>query len=140
MAPKTRAQSSTERAIGPILSMLQERAMQPWRLTLPNVGRKPVAPQRVQGETILPSVSLPSAKPTSPAAVAAAEPADEPLDPSLGFQGFRVMPPNQRSPCANAPKVNLATSTAPASSSRAATVALLSRTCSLKGGAPQVVL
>src|SRR5438477_7167813 len=110
--------------MGPILSMLQVSVMQPYLLTRPNVGRRPVTPQRVQGETMLPSVSLPRAKPTSPAAVAAAEPADEPLDPSFGFQGLRVMPPNHRSPCASAPRDNLATSTAPASSRRAATVAL----------------
>ena len=54
--------------------MLQHSVMQPCRLTRPKVGRSPVAPQRVQGETMLPSVSLPSAKPTSPAATADARP------------------------------------------------------------------
>src|SRR5437868_12605318 len=101
MAPKIRAQSSTERAMGPSLSMLHDSVMQPCRLTRPNVGRRPVTPQRVHGDTMLPSVSLPMPKPTSPAAVADAEPADEPLDPSLGFHGLRVMPPNQRSPIAS---------------------------------------
>src|SRR5205823_9629469 len=94
IAPRIKAQSSAERAIGPSLSMLQVRAMQPWRLTRPKVGRRPVAPQREQGETMLPSVSEPMAKPTSPAAAAAADPADEPLDPVFGFHGLRVMPPN----------------------------------------------
>src|SRR5881392_156038 len=98
MAPRMRAQSSTERAIGPSLSMLQASAMQPWRLMRPNVGRNPVAPQRVHGETMLPSVSVPIANPTNPAATVAEEPADEPLDPCLEFQGFRVMPPNHWSP------------------------------------------
>ena len=37
---------------------------------------------------MLPKVSLPIAKPTSPAATADAEPADEPLEPSPGFRGF----------------------------------------------------
>ena len=41
----------------------------------------PVAPHRVDGETIEPNVSVPSANGTRPAAVADAEPADEPLDP-----------------------------------------------------------
>ena len=41
--------------------------MQPCRLTRPKVGRRPDAPQARQGETMLPSVSLPMAKPTSPA-------------------------------------------------------------------------
>src|SRR5437660_1125155 len=101
MAAKIRAQSSTDRAIGPSLSMLQERVMQPARLTRPKVGRRPVAPQRVHGETMLPSVSEPMPKPISPAAVAADEPADEPLEPSFGSHGFRVMPPNHLSPIAN---------------------------------------
>src|SRR5205823_4480384 len=140
MAPKTSAQSSTDRQMGPILSMLHDSAMHPARLTRPNVGRSPVVPQTRQGETMLPSVSLPSEKPTSPAAVALAEPADEPDEPILGFQGFFVMrSPYQRSPSASAPSDSFATSTAPASSSRCATVALPSSICSLYGSAPQVV-
>src|SRR5215470_12526153 len=101
MASKTSAQSWTDRAIGPSLSIDQERVMQPWRLTRPNVGRSPVAPQARQGETMLPSVSLPIAKPTSPAAAAEADPAELPLEPARGSQGLRVRPPNQRSPCAS---------------------------------------
>src|SRR3954470_20886021 len=114
MASRTRAQSSTERAIGPILSIDQASDMQPCRLTRPNVGRRPDAPQAQQGETMLPSVSLPSAKPTRPAATAEAEPADDPLDPRRGSHGLRVMPPNHLSPIASAPNVSLAISTAPA--------------------------
>src|SRR5436305_11646807 len=110
MASKTRAQSSTDLAIGPILSMDHASDMQPCRLTRPNVGRRPEAPQALHGETMLPCVSLPIANPTRPAATAEAEPADEPLDPLRGSQGLRVMPPNQRSPCASAPSVSLATS------------------------------
>jgi hypothetical protein len=116
-AAKTSAQSSAERAIGPSLSMLQASAIAPCRLMRPKVGRSPVAPQRVQGETMLPQVSDPSAKPTSPAAVADAEPAEEPLDPCSRFHGFFVVPPNQTSPQASAPRLSFATSTAPASSS-----------------------
>src|ERR1700693_5449981 len=109
--------------MGPILSMLQQSAIAPLRLTRPNVGRSPLVPQRVHGETMLPSVSVPIAKPTKPAAVAEAEPAEEPLDPSFTFHGFFVVPPNHTSPQASAPSVSLATSTAPASSSFTATVA-----------------
>src|SRR5262245_59281478 len=126
--------------MGPILSMLHVSVMHPYRLTRPNVGRKPVAPQRPQGAMMLPSVSLPRAKPTRPAAAAQALPAEEPLEPSLTFQGLRVMVPNHLSPCASAPRASLATRTAPASSNRAATVALVSIVCSLSGVAPQVVL
>src|SRR3954454_14519056 len=140
MASNTRAQSSTDLAMGPILSIDHASDMQPCRLTRPNVGRGPEAPQARQGETMLPSVSVPMANPTSPAATADADPADDPLDPCLAFHGLRVIPPNHWSPWARAPSVSLATSTAPASSSLRATVALVSRVWSLNGAAPQVVL
>lgn len=55
--------------------------MAPVRLTLPKVGLKPVAPQVVEGETILPQVSVPIAKGTKPATVADADPAEEPEEP-----------------------------------------------------------
>jgi hypothetical protein len=51
---------------------------------------------------MLPQVSEPRAKPTSPAAVAHAGPAEAPLDPWSGFHGFLVVPPNQTSPQARA--------------------------------------
>src|SRR4051794_13830130 len=115
MAPKTRAQSSTDRQMGPSLSMLHDSVMQPARLTRPNVGRRPVVPHTRQGGTMLPSVSLPMEKPTRPAAVALAAPADEPDEPALGFHGLFVMRlPYQRSPIASAPSDSLATRTAPA--------------------------
>ena len=95
MASKTRAQSSADRHIGPTLSMLQLRGMAPCRLTLPNVGRSPVAPQTVDGETMEPQGAVPSENPTSPAEVAAADPAEEPLEPCSGSHGLRVCPPNQ---------------------------------------------
>ena len=115
IASNTSAQSSALRHIGPILSIVHESAIAPARLTRPKVGRWPVAPFRVEGEMIEPRVSVPIENPTRPAAVAEPGPADEPLDPCSVFQGFRVRPPNQRSPCARAPMVSLATSTAPAS-------------------------
>ena len=75
------AQSSTLRQIGPSLSIVHDSAIAPVRGTLPKVGRNPVVPQRVDGDDIEPSVSLPIAKPTRPAAVADAGPAEDPLDP-----------------------------------------------------------
>src|SRR5437868_2490480 len=131
MAPRTTAQSSIVRQIGPSLSSVQQSVIQPARLTRPNVGRSPLAPQRVHGETMLPIVSLPIAKPTRPATTADADPADEPLEPCFTFHGLRVKPPNHWSPIANAPSVNLATSTAPASSNFLATAAFVSSVCSL---------
>src|SRR5689334_8438203 len=101
--------------------MVQLKPMAPKRLTRPYVGRKPVTPHREDGETIDPSVSVPIENPTKPPAVAAAGPADEPLEPvcaSSGCHGLRVTPANHRAPCASAPIDNFATSTAPASFKR----------------------
>src|SRR5437867_6708404 len=123
MALNTRAQSSTVLQIGPILSIVQLSAIAPVLLTLPNVGLRPVVPQTVDGDTMDPHVSVPIENPTSPAAVADAGPADEPLDPFVGFHGFLVLPPNQTSPQASSPMVNFATNTAPASRSLCTTVA-----------------
>src|ERR1035438_5697561 len=80
IASRTNAQSSTERAIGPSLSMVQLSAMAPVRGTKPKVGRSPVSPHRVEGDEMDPSVSEPIAKATQPAATALAEPAEDPLD------------------------------------------------------------
>ena len=104
------------RQSGPSLSMLQESAIAPARLTRPNVGRSPVSPQRVEGDTMEPRVSLPIPKEMQPAAVAEAGPAEEPLEPCFRFHGFFVTPPYHISPIARAPKVSLTISTAPASS------------------------
>src|SRR5688500_3635221 len=98
MAAKTSAQSSALRQSGPSLSIDQESAIAPVRGTRPKVGRSPVAPVRVAGELIEPSVSLPIATPTAPATAALAEPAAEPLEPCSGFPGLRVPPPNQTTP------------------------------------------
>src|SRR6185437_3260508 len=123
MAVRTMAQSSTARQMGPSLSMVQLRAMAPVRGTNPKVGRRPVTPQRVDGEEMEPSVSEPMEKATHPADVADAGPADDPLEPCFGFQGLRVWPPNHLSPMARAPRVSLATRMAPAASRRLTTVA-----------------
>src|SRR5258708_37184946 len=101
-------QSSTDRQMGPILSIVQQRLIAPKRDTRPKVGRKPVTPQTRLGDKIEPSVSVPIEKPTSPAAVAAADPAEEPGGVFSGFPGFFVMPPNQSPPCATAPTGSLA--------------------------------
>src|SRR6202521_171925 len=102
----------------------------------PYVGRNPVTPQRMLGATSLPPVSLPTANPTRPAAVAAPGPALDPEDPSSRSHGFIVWPPNQISLSARAPRLSLATSTAPASFSRRTTVAFAAGIRSLNGSAP----
>ena len=119
--------------------MLQLNAIAPWRLTRPNVGLRPVTPHRVHGDTIDPRVSEPMAKVTSPAATAAAEPAEEPLEPSSRFHGFLVIPPNQTSPIASSPSDSFATSTAPARSSDSTTAASSSSIWSRNAAEPHVV-
>src|SRR5687768_6083718 len=96
---KTSAQSSALRHIGPILSIVQVSAMPPVRATRPKVGRKPEIPQTVAGDVIDPLVSVPMPKGTQPAAVADADPAEEPLEPLAGSHGLRVRSPYQMSPC-----------------------------------------
>src|SRR5258708_18713019 len=95
MACNTSAQSSTVRQMGPGLSMVQLKPIAPYRLTRPYVGRSPTTPHVVEGEMMEPSVSVPSEKPTNPADVDAADPAEEPLDVRSVFHGFLVMPANQ---------------------------------------------
>ena len=80
---------------------------------MPNVGRNPVAPHLVEGETMEPNVSVPIAKGNNPAVTEAADPADEPLEPCKRFHGFFVSPPNHLLLYANAPIESLAQSTAP---------------------------
>src|SRR5215831_13213126 len=116
MASKTIAQSSTLRQIGPTLSIDQLNVIAPVRLTRPKVERNPATRLTVQGDQIEPKVSVPMPKATSPAEVAEAGPAEDPLLPWLGFQGLRVWPPNHTSSTANSPVESLATRTAPACS------------------------
>src|ERR1039458_7555136 len=108
----------------------------------------PTTPPPGLGDTIEPRVSVPSEKPTRPAAVEEADPAEDPLEPrsyspfaraaSLGH-GLLVWPLNHRSPCASAPMDSFAISTAPALYSRSTQVASYSGTRSTNGSAPQVV-
>src|SRR6185312_24454 len=123
IALKTIAASSTLRAMGPSLSMLQLKAIAPYLLTRPKEGRRPVTPHSVDGDTIDPRVSDPMAKGRQPALTADAEPADEPLDPRVISHGFFVLPPNHTSPWASSPNEVFAINMAPAFSRRVITVA-----------------
>jgi hypothetical protein len=78
MAPSRRAASSTVRAIGPAVSCDREIGMTPQRLISPTVGLIPTQQQADAGETIDPSVSVPTAAAQQLAAAAMAEPE---LDP-----------------------------------------------------------
>src|SRR5208337_3386592 len=136
IACSTSRASSTLRVIGPSLSNDQHNVIAPVRGTRPYVGRNPVTPHRMLGLTMLPPVSLPMAKPTNPAAVAAPGPALDPDAPSSSSHGFTVWPPNQMSFSASAPRLSLATSTAPASRSRFTTTASCAGTRLRYGSAP----
>ena len=93
---------------GPILSMLQASAMPPVELSAAKGRPQPAGAHGVHGDRMLPCVSLPSAKLTSPAATAEALPAEEPLDPCFTFHGFRVFRPNHSSLRASEPSDTLA--------------------------------
>src|SRR5271169_6464684 len=92
MAAKMCAQSSALRAMGPILSMLGARAMAPYRLTRPYVGRRPLMPQKEAGQTMEPQVSVPMAKAAKPAETMAPEPEEEPQVQQVWSQGFFAAP------------------------------------------------
>src|SRR6516164_9514213 len=140
IAARTSPASSTARQIGPILSRDQQRDIAPARDTRPNVGRKPTVPQRAHGATMEPNVSVPIVKAARPAAVAAAEPALDPRDPSSVFQGLRVWPPYQMSPKARAPTLVLPSRTPPAAVSRRITSASVSGILFANGSAPHPVM
>src|SRR5580658_2465511 len=122
--------------MGPSLSSDQQSVMAPVRGTRPYVGRNPVTPQRMEGLTMLPPVSLPIANPTNPAPVAAPGPALDPDEASSSSQGFIVCPPNHTSFSASAPRLSLATRTAPAACSRFTTTASSLGTRLRNGSAP----
>src|SRR4051812_10429207 len=94
---------------------------------------------------MLPQVSVPMAKGTSPAATAAPEPEELPPLHCDGFHGLRHGPVRLASarrypiPPASSIMLSLATSTAPASLSFRMTVASRSMTRSLYDAQPQVV-
>ena len=128
MASSTMDVSCRLRHMGPSLSIDQDNAIAPWRDTRPKVGRSDEFPQRVEGLTMEPRVSEPMAKGSAPAPTAAADPADEPLEPRSVFHGDNVLPPYQISPIASAPRVVFAIRMAPALSSFFTTVASVSIT------------
>src|ERR1700686_4662312 len=64
----------------------------PVRGTAPKLGLRPTTPLNAAGLITEPSVCVPNASGTIPAATAAAEPDDEPPGVCLGFQGLTVGP------------------------------------------------
>jgi len=94
MAASTSPQSSAVRQMGPILSIVHESAIAPYRLTRPNVGRSPLTPQHADGNMIDPHVSVPIANGTSAAPTDAPDPLDEPPLQYCRFHGVRPGPVN----------------------------------------------
>src|SRR3984957_11227440 len=84
ITPSAVAASATVRASGPTVSWVCEMGTTPARLVSPTVGLIPTTPLALEGQTILPSVSLPKAR--------TAKFADAPApEPELEAQGLRLM-------------------------------------------------
>ncbi len=100
----------------------------------------PTSPQHAAGSRIEPPVSEPSAPKTARAATAAPGPLDEPPGMCAGFHGLRTSPVISLwpvVPSANSTMLSWATSSAPAASSRASTLAVWSGTKSARMREPQ---
>ena len=85
-----RSQAATLRAIGPTLSRLRDRALQPSRDTLLWVGLKPTIPLKAAGILKDPPVSVPIAMSAAPCATETAPPDVDPpgMHPSkIAFSG-----------------------------------------------------
>src|SRR5207253_3122037 len=85
--------SVTVRAIGPAVSWLCAIGTMPLRLTSPSVGLMPTSELLFDGETIDPSVSVPTAAAQRSAAAAAPDPELEPDGLRSSAYGFFVSPP-----------------------------------------------
>ena len=84
--------TAASRANQPAVSNDGPSGQAPSSETRPCDGRMPYNPQKLAGRRTEPPVSLPSAKSTRPAAVAAAEPLEEPPVSRPGAFGFSTEP------------------------------------------------
>src|ERR1700722_18465240 len=80
------------RAKKPTWSSEGLRGCTPVRGIAPKLGLRPTTPLKAAGRITEPSVCVPSATGTRPAATAAAEPEDEPPGVCAWFQGLTVGP------------------------------------------------
>ena len=92
------AASRTDLAIGPAVSWRWEIGTMPAPVMEPTVGLRPTRPLSADGQTIDPSVSVPTASGAYPAATAAPEPDDEPPADRSRACGFRHRPPTALQP------------------------------------------
>src|SRR5918998_1505045 len=122
--------------------------MMPARLTSPTVGLIPTIPVAEAGQTIDPSVSVPTATAPRLAETATAEPELEPHGFRSSTKGFRHCPPRALQPLlervdrmlAHSLMFALASSTAPAERRRAATPESLEATKPSSASDPAVVV
>src|SRR3984885_16094680 len=84
--------------MGPAESWARDNGTMPARLTSPRVGLMPTTPQALDGETIEPSVSVPTASGAKPADRPAAEPELEPDGLRSSADGLAVWPPSVDQP------------------------------------------
>src|SRR2546423_1168660 len=92
------AASVTVRAIGPAVSWLWAMGTMPLPLTSPTVGLIPTIPLALAGDTMEPSVSVPTAAAHRLAATATADPELDPEGLRSSAYGFRVSPPRPLQP------------------------------------------
>src|SRR5260370_17762665 len=86
------ATSSTRRAKKPTWSSEGLKGCTPVRGIAPKLGLRPTTPLNAAGLITEPSVCVPNASGTIPAATAAADPDDDPPAVCLRFQGLPVAP------------------------------------------------
>src|SRR5690348_11337821 len=98
MTVSSSAASRTLAAIGPAVSWLRLIGTICVRLTSPTVGFRPTMPLMAAGQVTEPSVSVPIASLTRPAATAAPEPLELPHGLRLRAHGLRVWPPSALQP------------------------------------------
>ena len=98
MALSNKAASRTLAVIGPAVSWLWLIGTMCVRLTSPTVGLRPTMPLAAAGQVIEPSVSVPIAMRTSPAATAAPLPLELPHGLRSSAQGLWVWPPTALQP------------------------------------------
>src|SRR5664279_61505 len=92
------AASATVRVIGPAVSCVCEMGIMPVREISPTVGLMPTIPQLLDGETMEPSVSLPTATAQRLDATAVPEPELDPDGLRSNAYGFLVRPPRPLHP------------------------------------------
>src|SRR5215207_11506333 len=147
MAPSTVAASATVRAMGPVTSWLWAIGITPDRLVRPRVGLIPTRLLCEDGQTIDPSVSVPSEAAARLAATAVPDPELEPHGLWSSTYGLRHWPARPDQPLedwverklAHSDRLVLPRMTAPARRSRRATKASRGTSAPTRASDPAVV-